>query len=94
MGHSSTEEILSASCHNRDELNHAVELNADFAVLSPVQKTQSHPDTRAIGWDEFSAMTEGLPMPVYALGGVCEDDMETAWQHNGQGIAAISAFWK
>jgi 8-oxo-dGTP diphosphatase len=86
--------LLSASCHNRDELNHAVELNADFAVLSPVQKTQSHPDTRAIGWDEFSAMTEGLPMPVYALGGVCEDDMETAWQHNGQGIAAISAFWK
>lgn len=86
--------LLSASCHNRVELNHAVESGADFAVLSPVQKTQSHPDTEAIGWDGFSTMIEGLPMPIYALGGVCQDDIETAWQHSGQGIAAISAFWK
>jgi len=86
--------LLSASCHNRDELNYAVELHADFAVLSPVQKTQSHPNTQAIGWDGFSTMIEGMQMPVYALGGVREDDIETAWQRGGQGIAAISAFWK
>jgi len=88
------DKLLSASCHNRDELNYAVALHADFAVLSPVQKTQSHPDAQAIGWDGFSTMIEGMPMPIYALGGVCEDDVDTAWQHSGQGIAAISAFWK
>jgi len=27
------------------------------------------------------------------LGGVSENDLETAWQHGAQGIAAISALW-
>jgi len=88
------DKLLSASCHSRDELNYAVALHADFAVLSPVQKTQSHPDAQAIGWDSFSTMIEGMPIPIYALGGVRENDIETAWQYGGQGIAAISAFWK
>jgi len=85
--------LFSASCHNMEELLHAVKLKSDFVVLSPVQKTASHPDMQPIGWQQFSEMVEQVSIPVYALGGVSESDMEISWSHGAQGIAAISAFW-
>ncbi|HHJ34922.1 MAG TPA: Nudix family hydrolase [Gammaproteobacteria bacterium] len=85
--------LLSASCHNIEELQLAKRLDADFIVLSPVQKTASHPGMPAMGWQSFSEKILGINVPVYALGGVAESDMDTAWQYGAQGIAAISAFW-
>ena len=86
--------LFSASCHNMEELILAIKLNADFVVLSPVQKTASHPDMPAMGWRQFSNLIENISVPVYALGGVSENDLEAAWQHGAQGIAAISALWE
>ena len=86
--------LFSASCHNMEELLLAIKLNADFVVLSPVQKTASHPDMPAMGWRQFSNLIENISVPVYALGGVSENDLEAAWQHGAQGIAAISALWE
>jgi len=85
--------LLSASCHNEEELQSAIKLNADFVVLSPVQKTVSHPEMSALGWQAFTDLIEHINVPVYALGGVAEKDVEIAWDHGAQGVAAISAFW-
>jgi 8-oxo-dGTP diphosphatase len=85
--------LFSASCHNLDELLKAEKLKSDFIVLSPVQKTASHPEMPALGWQQFSTLIENISIPVYALGGVSENDMKTAWLYGAQGIAAISAFW-
>ncbi|MBL4711149.1 MAG: Nudix family hydrolase [Gammaproteobacteria bacterium] len=85
--------LFSASCHTTKELLKAVELGADFVVLSPVQNTVSHPDMQGMGWRKFTDMAEGLAIPVYALGGVSENDIEVAWSSGAQGVAAISAFW-
>jgi 8-oxo-dGTP diphosphatase len=85
--------LFSASCHTLADLHKAVQLRADFAVLSPVQKTASHPDVEALGWKKFQTMIDAINIPVYALGGVGESDIETAYQHGGQGVAAIGAFW-
>ena len=87
------DKIFSASCHNKKELEKALQLKADFVVLSPVQKTASHPDMIPIGWDEFSQLIENIDIPVYALGGVSADDLEIAQNNGAQGIAAISALW-
>jgi 8-oxo-dGTP diphosphatase len=86
--------LLSASCHTSDELDKAVRIGSDFVVLSPVQKTASHPDMEPMGWKQFSEMVRSVQVPVYALGGVSETDIETAWTYGGQGVAAISAYWK
>jgi 8-oxo-dGTP diphosphatase len=85
--------LLSASCHNAEELQIAMRLNADFVVLSPVQKTASHPEMAAMGWLSFADMIQHINVPVYALGGVTERDIEMAYQHGAQGVSAISAFW-
>jgi 8-oxo-dGTP diphosphatase len=86
--------LFSASCHNEEELLKAEKLQADFVVLSPVQKTASHPEASAIGWTRFARMIENTSMPVFALGGLSEEDLERAWLSGAQGVAAISAFWK
>ena len=46
-----------------------------------------------MGWERFRDLAEQASMPVYALGGLNEDDIEPCWQHGGQGIAAISSLW-
>ena len=93
LTHRPAGQLFSASCHNKEELLKAQQVRADFAVLSPVKKTASHPDAKATGWQQFASLIENISMPVYALGGVSENDMENAWLHGGQGVAAISAFW-
>ena len=86
-------DIVSASCHGWRELEHAQSIGVDFAVLSPVQKTRSHPNAQPMGWDNFRQLVDDINIPVYALGGVTADDIEQAWRSGGQGVAAISAFW-
>ena len=86
-------EWCSASCHSAEELRLAEKLGCDFAVLSPVLPTQSHPGAAHLGWESFAAIAVGSSIPVYALGGLKHDDMHTAWQHGAQGIALLRQAW-
>lgn len=80
---------LAASVHDREELLSAESLGADFVTLSPVQPTHSHPDSPVLGWNDFARLAEKAVVPVYALGGLGESDLETAWQAGAQGVAGI-----
>ncbi|MDD5180160.1 MAG: Nudix family hydrolase [Gallionellaceae bacterium] len=82
-----------ASCHSAAELQRAGELGLDFAVLSPVLPTLSHPGAAHLGWKGFAEAAAATAIPVYALGGLCPDDMETAWQHHAHGIALLRQAW-
>lgn len=84
---------VGASCHDTGELEHARRIGADFAVLSPVRRTPGHGQRAPLGWDGFRRLAEGAGLPVYALGGVAFEDLETAWQCGAQGVAGIRAFW-
>lgn len=81
------------SCHSREELEAALALGATYAFLGPVKPTPSHPDQPGMGWARFSECIEGLPLPVYAIGGMNPADLEDAWNAGAQGIAAIRSLW-
>lgn len=85
--------LVSASCHDAHELGHAAGLGLDFALLSPVQRTMSHPGAVALGWDGFRAIVDATALPVFALGGLSLSDLEQSWKQGAQGIAGIGAFW-
>lgn len=88
------EQRFAVSAHDANGLAIAAGLGADFATLSPVNETPSHPGVVGLGWDGWAARRGDQALPVYALGGVGETDVETARAHNGQGVAAIRAFWR
>ena len=84
---------LAASCHSPAELAQASALGVDFVTLSPVLPTASHPDAAPLGWQQVRDWLDDCDRPAYLLGGLRPDDLTQAWQHGGQGIAAIRGLW-
>lgn len=84
---------VSASCHNQTEMAHAERIGVDFAVLSPVEFTVSHPDAKPMGWKIFSELAGLANIPVYALGGMLPVHISKAWNNGAQGIAMLSGVW-
>ncbi len=82
-----------ASCHNTEEMRRAEVLGCDFALLSPVLPTLSHPGAPPLGWESFAAIAAASSIPVYALGGLTHADMQAAWQHGAHGIALLRQAW-
>jgi 8-oxo-dGTP diphosphatase len=85
------ERIVGASCHTRAELEKAAALGLDYALAGPVKPTASHPGAPGIGWDAFAVLVAGLPMPVYAIGGLVRGDLAEARRHGAHGVALRSA---
>jgi 8-oxo-dGTP diphosphatase len=88
-----TGDLLGASCHDAAELSRAASLGLDYAVLSPVKPTGSHPEALPLGWARFADLIDPVPLPVYALGGLDATDLGDAIRHGAQGIAAIRGLW-
>ncbi|MEJ2308645.1 MAG: Nudix family hydrolase [Gammaproteobacteria bacterium] len=86
--------LLAASCHGAEEARRAQQAGADFITLSPVQPTGSHPGAEPLGWEAFSTLVEEVNLPVYALGGLTQRDLETAWSRGAQGVAGITGIWR
>jgi len=86
-------EFWAASCHSAEELRRAAVLHANFVVLSQVLPTASHPDRPGMGWSGFESLAHDCPIPVYALGGMKLELLDTAMQHGAHGIALLSGIW-
>ena len=84
---------VGASCHDAAELAHAEQMGADFAVLSPVKTTPSHPSMTPLGWDGFERLVLQARLPVFALAGLGRGDLDEAWRRGAQGVAGIRGFW-
>ncbi len=85
--------LVGASCHDAEELQRAAAMGCDFAVLSPVKPTPSHPDATALGWARFRELAGGVLLPIYALGGMTTADRATAETHLAQGVAVRSGIF-
>ncbi|HEX5353763.1 MAG TPA: Nudix family hydrolase [Rhodanobacteraceae bacterium] len=88
----SCEQWVGVSCHDAEELELAARFDADFATLSPVRATASHPGAKPLGWERFARLVADARLPVYALGGTGPDDLGRARAAGAQGVAGIRAF--
>lgn len=84
--------ILTAACHNADEIALASALGVDAIFLSPVFATRSHPEGRPLGRAEFLRLATLSVAPVIALGGVDERNAPLLAAANVAGFAAVGAF--
>jgi 8-oxo-dGTP diphosphatase len=83
--------LAAASCHTRAELERAMALELDFAVLGPVLEKRG---AAPLGWPGFAAIARGSSIPVYAIGGLTPADMHSAWRAGAHGLAMIRASWR
>jgi 8-oxo-dGTP diphosphatase len=86
--------LVAASCHDIAELVQAGRIGADFAALSPVLPTTSHPHVAALGWEGFSRLRMHSDVPVYALGGVLPEHLRVARGMGAHGLAMIRGLWE
>jgi 8-oxo-dGTP diphosphatase len=85
--------LVAASCHDAEQLAHAIRLELDFAVLGPVKPTASHPGAAPMGWSRFAELARGASIPVYAIGGMSSVDLYDAWRAGAHGVAMIRSAW-
>ena len=85
--------LFGVSCHNEEEIYSAQSKGADYLFVSPVLPTESHPDSVPLGWPRFAELAALATIPVYALGGVGNAQVELACESGAQGVAGISAWW-
>lgn len=83
------DQLLGRSCHSVETANKALQEGADFVTLSPLFKTQSHPEAIPLGVQEFSKMCRLINGPVLALGGIGSHTILDALKTGAYGVALI-----
>lgn len=86
-------QLLSAACHDVDDIRHASRLGVDLGLLGPVLPTPSHPGQSGLGWDVAAALGRHADFPLFALGGQGPQTVDAALAAGFHGIAAITALW-
>ena len=86
--------IFGGSCHNEKEISLASNLGLNYCILGPVKDKLMDKKiiTKGMGWDKFSDMAKKYSIRSYAIGGLSNDDFESASKHYACGIAGISMF--
>jgi thiamine-phosphate pyrophosphorylase len=84
--------LVSAACHSRSAILQAQKLAVDFALVSPVFRTNSHPDVRPLGIHRLARLAAVSKVPLVALGGITEQNAAQLKTVDLIGIAAIGAF--
>jgi thiamine-phosphate pyrophosphorylase len=83
--------LITGAAHGGEGLEAAAAAGLDAAVLSPVFASQSPSAGAPLGVDRFSALAAGAALPVYALGGVAEDNAHLLLNSGAAGLAGIDA---
>lgn len=89
-----TTKLFSVSCHEEEEITHAIKLSVDYCFLSPIKQAISHDAGFALGMELFSTLSDKYAVEIYALGGMQKADVNAIKAINGKGIASISENWK
>ena len=85
--------MIGASCHTQKEVDHANNLGLDYVFVGPVIEKNFSETSKTLTWKGFAEMTRSSLIPVYAIGGLNEGDVDTSIIYGGQGIAAIRSIW-
>lgn len=80
--------LIGVSCHSAADVARAQ--GADFVVLSPVFAKPGY--APPLGLERFAAIARAASMPVFALGGVTEENAAACLAAGAAGVAGISLF--
>ena len=83
--------LLGKSTHSRDEVLRAAAEGADYVLVSPVLNPLSkESQAPALGFSELERIARSVEIPVFALGGVVESDLDRIVNCGAAGLAGIT----
>jgi thiamine-phosphate pyrophosphorylase len=89
IGH---DKLIGFSAHNLQEARKAEDSGADYVTISPVFDTANKDYFIApLGTEEIGKIKEEIGIPVIALGGINENNVNGVLENGADGIAVISA---
>jgi len=83
--------LITAAAHSAHAALQAHLSGAHAVLLSPIFATQSHTDRVPLGLARLRTIARTSPIPIYALGGVDAENVESLKNIPLAGIAAINA---
>ena len=81
------------SCHSLESVKGAQDKGLDYVFFSPIFETQTHPEAKGVGLENLRELCSGVDIPVFALGGINEDNRDQCLAVGAHGVAAISMFY-
>ena len=85
-------QIIGISVETVDQAIKAVERGADYLGVGPIYPTATKPDSgKAIGITRLKEIKGVVKVPIVAIGGINEDNLEEVLRAGADGIAVISA---
>ena len=85
-------QIYGKSCHSLESIIEAQNNGIDYVFFSPIFETKSHPDAEGVGLEKLQEICEKSQIPVYALGGINENNYQECLEAGAYGFGAISMF--
>ena len=82
---------LGFSAHSLEGIQHAATNDFDYATVSPIFRTTTHPESPPIGLEELSkACAAVMDFPVFALGGIAPARVQGCLDAGAYGVAVLS----
>ncbi len=87
-----SERLIGVSTHNRQEALQAQEYGADYITFGPIFDTPSKAGLlKPTGVEEIRKLKNEIDLPIVALGGINERNVEAVLDGGADGIAVISS---
>lgn len=87
-----SEKLIGVSTHTIQEALRAQEYEADYITFGPIFTTPSKAGLlKPVGPDEIQKLKNEVKIPVIALGGIHEENIEAVLDKGADGIAVISS---
>src|SRR3989339_448971 len=86
------EKLIGVSTHNRQEALQAQEYGADYITFGPIFDTPSKAGLlKPTGVEEIQKLKNEIDLPIVAVGGINEKNVESVLNGGADGIAVISS---
>ena len=87
-------EKIGVSTHTEEEAAECEKRGAAYVTASPVFATDCKPGKAPAGLDYLHRVSQRVSIPVYALGGIGEDNMEACIHAGASGVCMMSGYMK
>ncbi|MBR1858539.1 MAG: thiamine phosphate synthase [Selenomonadaceae bacterium] len=83
-------QLIGASCHSEEEARKAESLGCSYIIAGHIFDTMSKKNLPSRGLEFFHGMIRSVDIPVYAIGGINKDNIDSVMKAGASGVCMMS----